>query len=171
MLHALQIALVLVFPVLVVTGGLRDLVSYIIPNWISLALVGAFFPAALALGIPLGEIGIHAAIGAGCLVLGMVMFALRWIGGGDAKLLAASALWMGWPALGPFGLYTGLAGGGLALTLLYLRSARVRPYVLVGPAWLTRLASPGEGTPYGVAIAIGALCAFPVSSLSAALGS
>lgn len=170
MLQLLQFALLLVFPILVVTGGLRDLVSFIIPNWISLTLVGAFFPAALALGVPAGEIGGHAALGAAGLVLGMGMFAAGWIGGGDAKLFAASTLWLGWPAVGPFAAFTGLAGGGLALALLALRSAWVRPYVIAAPAWFARLARPGEGTPYGVAIAVGALCAFPASTLPAAMG-
>jgi len=171
MIQSLQIALLLIFPVLVATGGLRDLVSYIIPNWISLALVGAFFPVALVLGVSMGDIGLHAAVGAGGLVLGMVMFALGWIGGGDAKLFAAAALWLGWPAGLAFAAFTGIAGGGLAVTLLALRSDWVRPYVLTGPAWFSRLARADEAVPYGVAIAIGALCAFPVSTLPGAIGS
>lgn len=170
MLQLLQTALLLVFPVLVVVGGLRDLSSYIIPNWISLALVAGFLPAALVLGAPVGEIGLHVGVGAAGLVIGMAMFALGWVGGGDAKLFAASALWLGWPAVASFLLYTGVAGGGLALALLALRSAWVRPYVLSGPAWFARLAEPKEGAPYGVAIAIGALCAFPASTLPMALG-
>jgi prepilin peptidase CpaA len=171
MLQTLQFALVLIFPVLVVTGGLRDLISFTIPNWVSLALAAAFFPAALAVGAAPSAIGVHAAVGAAGLVVGMGMFAAGWIGGGDAKLFAASALWLGWPAAAPFALYMGLAGGALALALLVLRSAWVNPFVMTGPAWFARLARPGEGTPYGVAIAIGAMCAFPVSTLPAALGS
>jgi prepilin peptidase CpaA len=171
MLQPIQYALVLVFPVLVVTGGLRDLVSYIIPNWISLALVAAFLPAAFAAGVGPGAIGLHAAVGAAGLVLGMGMFAAGWIGGGDAKLFAASLLWLGWPAAASFAIYLSLAGGGLALTLLILRSARMRPIMALAPPWAERLARPGEGTPYGVAIAIGALCAFPPSTLAVAIGS
>lgn len=44
----------------------------------------------------------------------------------------------------------------------------VRPYVLSGPAWVGRLATPGENVPYGVAIAVGALAAFPACALMAA---
>jgi prepilin peptidase CpaA len=170
MLQLLQIALLLVFPVLVVTGGLRDLSSYTIPNWISVALVAAFVPTAFALGTPLEGVGLHLAVGVAGLVIGMVMFALGWVGGGDAKLFAASALWLGWPATASFLFYTGLAGGGLALALLALRSNWVRPFVLAGPPWFTKLAEPGGGAPYGVAIAVGALCAYPASSLPMALG-
>ncbi len=56
---------------------------------------------------------------------------------------------------------TGIAGGALAIGLLSLRSPLLRGYVLNGPAWFTRLAEPDESVPYGVAIAVGALVAFP----------
>jgi prepilin peptidase CpaA len=42
--------------------------------------------------------------------------------------------------------------------------------VLSGPAWFTRLAEPKENVPYGVAIAVGALAAFPGSVLMQGLG-
>lgn len=171
MLQLLQFALILVFPILVVTGGLRDLISFIIPNWISLALLAAFFPAALATGLGPGAIGLHAAVGAAGLVVGMGMFAAGWVGGGDAKLFAASLLWLGWPATASFAIYLSLAGGGLALALLFLRSPAMRPLMALAPPWAERLGRPGEGTPYGVAIAIGALCAFPASTLAMAIGS
>ena len=58
--------------------------------------------------------------------------------------------------------------GALAMGLLGLRSMWVRPYVLNGPAWFGRLATPGENVPYGVAIAVGALAAFPATALMAA---
>jgi prepilin peptidase CpaA len=51
----------------------------------------------------------------------------------------------------------------LAVSLLALRSSYLRPYVVTGPAWFSRLAEPGENVPYGLAIAIGALAAFPGS--------
>jgi len=165
MFHALQTALLLIFPVLVIGAALRDATSYTIPNWISLALVAAFPVAALALGLPLAAIGVSLAVGAVALVLGMIMFALRWIGGGDAKLFAAAALWLG---LAPVGIYlavTGVAGGALAVGLLGLRSTHVRPWLPARPAWLARLVEPGENVPYGVAICIGALAAFPASAL------
>lgn len=162
---ALQAILLLAFPALVVVAALRDLTSYTIPNWISLALVAAFFPAALANGMDLPTLGFHAGLGVAALVAGMAMFALGWIGGGDAKLFAAAGLWLGWPAGGAYLAITGLAGGGLAVALLMLRRPQLRPLVLSGPSWFTRLAEPGENVPYGVAIAAGALAAFPQSHL------
>ena len=168
MIHAFQSLLLLIFPVLVIGGALRDLTSYTIPNWISLAVIGAFPVVALALGVPLNLIGLNVAVGAAALVAGMGMFALGWIGGGDAKLFAAAGLWLGWPAAMSYLAVTGLAGGALAVGLLGLRSAYVRPYMPVNPAWFARLAQPGENVPYGVAIALGALMAFPASPLALA---
>jgi prepilin peptidase CpaA len=163
MLHVLQAALTAVFPALVIVAALRDVTSYTIPNWISLALIGAFVPAALAMGLPLSTIGLHVGVGAAGLVAGMIMFALNWIGGGDAKLFAAAALWLGWPAAEAYAVFTALAGGAVAMGLLTLRSGYLRPYVVTGPAWFSRLAEPGENVPYGVAIAAGALGAFALS--------
>ena len=166
----LQSLPLLVFPVLVIVAALRDAVSYAIPNWISLALVAGFALAAPVLGLPLPAVGLHLAIGAAALAAGMGMFAVGWIGGGDAKLFAASALWLGWPALLTYLAVTGLAGGLLAVSLLGLRSPYLRPYLVRGPAWFSRLAEPGENVPYGVAIALGALAAFPAADLAARLG-
>jgi prepilin peptidase CpaA len=163
-------ALAVCFPALVLTAAARDAISFTIPNWISLALLALFPVAGLAAGVPLGALGLHAGIGAAALVAGMAMFALRWIGGGDAKLMAAVALWLGWPAITTFLLVAAMAGGALALALLSLRAPALRVVVLGGPRWVSRLAQPGEGVPYGVAIAVGALVAFPASPLAAALG-
>jgi prepilin peptidase CpaA len=165
-MQALQIPLLLIFPALAIVGALKDLTSYTIPNWISLALIAAFVPAALVSGAPLGQIGLCLAVGVGALVLGMGMFAAGWIGGGDGKLFAVCALWLGWPAALPFMLYTGLAGGALTFVILALRSAWLAPAVAGGPAWLRKLGTTGGDLPYGVAIAVGALAAFPHGALA-----
>ncbi len=154
------------FAVLVIVAALKDLSSFTIPNWISIALALGFVPAALIVGASLGAIGISFAVGAGVFVLAAGMFALGWIGGGDAKLMAAAALWVGLKGLAPFALYTGIAGGALALGLVALRSAWLRPLTEAGPAWTRRLATPGEAAPYGVAIAVGALAAFAAHPLA-----
>jgi len=170
MMHLLLTLPILIFPALVITAALRDVVSYTIPNWISAALVAAFPVAALAQGLPLQTMGINLGVGVAALILGMVMFAMRWIGGGDAKLFAAPALWLGWPAVPVYLGVTGIAGGAVAVGLLSLRSPLVAGYVVNSPAWLRRLAEPGENVPYGVAIAVGGLTAFPASALMQGLG-
>jgi len=154
-----------VFAALVILAAVKDLSSYTIPNWISVALALAFAPAAFLAHESLPDIGLSFAVGFGVLVLTVGMFALGWLGGGDAKLMPAAALWVGLKGLAAFVIYTGLAGGALALALLALRSAWLRPFADAGPSWTKRLATPGESAPYGVAIAVGALAAFAVHPL------
>jgi len=165
----LQAALLTLFPCLLIVAALRDLVSFTIPNWISAAMALAFLPAALAAGLAWDAIGLHALVGLICFIAAVAMFALRWIGGGDAKVLAAAGLWLGWPAAGVFLVVTGAAGGLLAMSLLAVRSDWVRAHVSGAPVWAMRLMEQGAPVPYGVAIACGALFAFPGSDLIGAL--
>lgn len=169
MIPLLAAGLALAFPLLLLCAAVKDAVSFTIPNWISLALLAVFPLAALASGAPLPVIGLHLAVGVVALLMGMVVFALRWAGGGDAKLFAAAALWLGWPAVLTFGVWMALAGGAMAFALLTLRSAPARPLMMLGPPWMVRLTEPGAGVPYGVAIAAGAIAAFPASPLAASL--
>jgi prepilin peptidase CpaA len=167
--HGLQLLLLAVFPALVIVGAIKDLTSFTIPNWISAALVIAYFPAALLVGADLGQIGLGAAIGFLMLVVGIGMFAARWIGGGDAKLMAAASLWLGWPAIIDFVLITALAGGALAVVLTTARKTPLQAAVLRGPDWMHKLVEKDGPAPYGVAICFGALAAFPASVLAARL--
>jgi prepilin peptidase CpaA len=157
-----------VFPALVIAGALYDATSFTIPNWISLALAGLFAPAALLLGVNLPVIGLSYLIGVIVLLAGMGMFAMNWIGGGDAKLLAAAVIWMGWPALLTFVLVTALAGGALAVLLTTARSSLLQAYAARSPSWVMKLMAPGGPAPYGIAIAIGGLVAFPSTPIVAA---
>jgi prepilin peptidase CpaA len=167
-MSSVQALLYCIFPALVIAAALRDLTSFTIPNWIPAALAIAFLPATLASGLGWEWFGLHLAVGLAGFVAGVTMFALGWIGGGDAKLFAAAALWLGWPAIAPFILVTAVAGGGLAVGLLAMRSSLVRAYTPSGaPAWTQRLMEQGGPATYGAAIAAGALFAFPDSSLIA----
>ncbi len=157
--------LLVAFSALLVIAALKDLTTMTIPNWVSGVLLVLFLPAAFAVGLPLEQIGWHGLIGLGMLALGVGMFALNWMGGGDAKLLSAAGLYFGWPGAMEFVLWTCMAGGALALVLLSARSY-VRPLVATGKAaWVDRLLEPKGDIPYGVAIAVGALAAFPESGL------
>ena len=160
-----QIALLGVFPALAIAAALKDLTSYTIPNGICIALALAFFRLAAADGMAVPTLGMHALVGVVALLIGMGLFALGWIGGGDAKLLAACCLWLGWPATQTFLFDTVLAGGVFAVILIALRSPVVRGHLPSVSGWFARLAAPGEPAPYGVAIAIGALLALPAADL------
>lgn len=164
---AIFFTLLVILPVLTIIAALNDLTTMKIPNWVSGLLIVGFFPAALALGLPLSVVGVSAGLAVAALVVGMGMFAMNWIGGGDAKLLAASMLWMGLSGALPFILYTALAGGGFCLLLMTARSHL--PFLAqTGPGWVMRLMQPQGDIPYGVAIAIGALLAYPSGPLMTA---
>ena len=162
--------LVVVFPAGAIAAALYDATSFTIPNRLTIAIAAAFFPVALILGLPLQTIGACAAVGVLALVAGIGMYAMKWCGGGDAKLLAGCALWLGVPAILPFLFATSVIGGLLALGLVMARKFMLGNLVAAGPAWLGRLLEPQEALPYGVAIALGALVAFPSSPILAALG-
>ena len=146
---------VVAFAVLLVAAAWGDIRNYRIPN----ALVGAFlvlFVLAFALGlIPRHEIAGHLGAGVGVLLLGMALFRFNWIGGGDAKFIAALALWAGWPEAIRLVIAMALAGGVVsALVVLQNRPGggkdKLRRRVPYGVAialagldfWLRKLAAP-----------------------------
>jgi len=156
-----------VMPALTIVAGLKDLTSMKIPNWISGLLVLAYFPAALAVG--LDPMTVAASVGLPELapVICAGMFALPWIGRRDRQLMAAACLWLGVTGSGMFLLWTGVMGGLFCLALLFARF-HSRPYLLGAPGWVVQLMEPRGDIPYGVAIAAGALMAYPGSPLLAA---
>lgn len=158
-----QIILLGGFPLLLIFAALVDATRYLIPNWISLALIVTFTLSAWIFRIPMSDVALAVGMSFAALIVGMGLFAAGWLGGGDVKLLAACALWMGAKAGVHFVLYTTLAGGLFGLLLLAMRSLWLQPWVGTGPAWWVRLVKPGSSVPYGVAIALGALAAFPES--------
>ena len=158
------IILLAVPPVVAVMAAVRDLTTMTIPNWMSLVLAALFLPAALVAGLAWLSILTHLGIGAAALAVGIGLFALRVLGGGDAKIMAALILWLGPAAVLPFLLWTAIAGGALALILLTARS-RLPALAGIGPAWVGRLMEPKGDIPYGVAICLGALKAWPISGL------
>ena len=140
---------------LLLTAAYTDLSSFKIPNWISLALLAAFIPAALFSGLGIVQIGAHLLVGFVALIIGAALFFLRVWGGGDAKLIAAVSVWIG--AAGVSQLILGIAmfGGLLAIFLIIGRRMRIQS----STQWVANLFSPKKGAPYGVAIALGGLWA------------
>jgi prepilin peptidase CpaA len=163
-MHLAAVFALSAFPALMIAAALSDLATMTIPNRISIALVVAFVPAALLSGAPAATLGLCLGVGLAGLVIGAVMFALGWIGGGDAKVMAAAGLWLGLSGAPSFLMWTTVAGGLFGLSVLLARSW-AQPWAGAGPAWLGRLLEPRGDIPYGVAIAVGALAAFPQSAL------
>ncbi len=165
-----DILLLTVFPAAMAFAAATDLVTFTVPNRISIALLGGFLLLAAMIGLGWNNIGLHVAAGAGALVLGFVLFACGWIGGGDAKLFAATALWLGPAALPNYALIASVLGGGLTLALIYWRGLPFLPATLNAQSWALRLHDTKQGVPYGIALAAAGLLIYPNSPFMAALG-
>jgi prepilin peptidase CpaA len=156
----LQHALLLTFPAIMAFAGSIDLLTMTIPNRVSLALVAIFPLAAGLIGLDWAALASHLGAGALMLVIGIAMFARGWLGGGDAKLLAAAALWLGFEHLAGYLLLAAIAGGALALLILSYRNV-APPAWMLGQAWAMRLHDKKVGIPYGIALAAAALWIYP----------
>ncbi|WP_050422175.1 A24 family peptidase [Bradyrhizobium tropiciagri] len=156
----LDIARLMLFPALMAFAAASDLLTMTIPNRISLALVAGFFVLAPLTGMGVQDILSHAGAGALVLVVAFGMFAMGWVGGGDAKVAAAASLWFGFEHLLPYLVFASLFGGALTVLLLQLRQWPL-PYPLASQAWLSRLHDKQTGIPYGIALALGALLIYP----------
>lgn len=149
-------------PLLMMIAGIGDFLSYRIPNWLNGIIALSFVPMAVATGMPLDMAAIHIATGAVVLALGFGIFALGLVGGGDAKMMAAAAIWFGWPAVLQFLVFTVIAGGVLAV-ILALRAAVQVNHDIRGHTWMERWKVAKPDIPYGIAFAAGAILAFPQS--------
>jgi len=150
----------LLFPAAMAFAAAMDMLTMTIPNRISLLLVGAFFLAAYFAGLSQQQLLSHLGTGALVFVICFILFAMGVFGGGDAKLLAASSLWIGFDQLLPYVMGVSIAGALLSIIFLFARN-----YVPEGsvsaPRWVLRLQARESGMPYGLAIAAAALWVYP----------
>ncbi len=161
-----EILLLFALPVLLAAAAGWDLASFTIPNILNLALLAMFAAFVAATGLPVSTIGLHLLAGLAGLAIGFTLFALGYIGGGDAKLFAVLALWLGFHDLLPYALLASLCGGALTLALLGLRRWPL-PAFLARRDWILRLHDEKAGIPYGVALAAGAFFLLPHSEIFA----
>ena len=150
------------FPATMAFAAASDLLTMTIANRISLVLVAGFAVVAV-----LGRLGgilvlLHVAAGATVLAIAFFCFARHWIGGGDGKLAAATALWFGFGHLFDYLIFASMLGGALTLLIMLFRTVPL-PTVLAGAAWAKRLHRHDAGIPYGIALAASALIVYPQS--------
>lgn len=162
-----QIAL-LFFPLCMAFAAVSDLTTMRISNRLVLLVTGGFLVAALLANLSLQDFAIHIATGFGVLLLAFGFFAMGWIGGGDAKLAAATALWMGVPWVLPYVVYGGIFGGVLTIALLGLRRFPL-PVQLASIGWIGKLHHHDTGIPYGIALAIAAMLVYTRTDIFVAL--
>jgi prepilin peptidase CpaA len=160
----IEAALLVIFPLCMAMAAFSDMLTMTIPNRVSVILLASFILVAPLAGMGLEALALH--IAAGLLVLAVVfaLFALNVMGGGDAKLLAAGAVWFGLnDSLMMFMIYVAFMGGILTLLLLALR-ARSDSIIGFGIPVPEPLLYEKK-IPYGIAIGIGGFLAYPTSPL------
>ena len=161
--------LIFLFPAAMAFAAATDLFTMTVPNRIAILLVAGFFVAAPLAGLALGDIGLHVLAGAAALLVAFGCFAMGWIGGGDAKLFAATVLWVGPELILAYSLTTALIGGALTLAIIFWRGMPL-PVSFAGQTWIMRLHDAKAGVPYGIALAAAGLLAYPDTAFMAAVG-
>lgn len=151
-----DLLILVLFPTLVIAAAIGDVFTLRIPNWLNAATALSVVPMAVLAGMPLDVVQWHLLAGVVMLLFGFGLFARGYIGGGDAKLMAAAGLWVGWSALLPFVLVTTLAGGALAIIYKLWQLVRTE-HVVRDFAWLRKAIRADLQLPYGIAIAVGAM--------------
>lgn len=160
----IEILVLGVLPALVVAAALYDLTSYTIPNFLQMMLIASFAVFAIAAGLSPSTIGLHLLAALIGFAIGLTLFALGYIGGGDAKLFVVLLLWLGLRDLAAFTLVTAILGGGVTLAILVLRRFPL-PGLLLRQSWILQLHDPKGGIPYGVALAAGLFALLPHSDI------
>lgn len=157
-------AILVIFPLCLAVSAFSDMLTMTIPNRVSLLLLISFPVIAVFSGMPWNEVFLHFAAGLAVFVVVFALFALNVMGGGDAKLLATSAIWFGFhTSLMEYLIYVGLLGGLLTISILSLRS-HVNSILGMGLPIPTPLLL-AKKVPYGIAIGLAGILAFPSSPL------
>ena len=154
----------LLFPAAMALAASSDLLTMRISNKLVLFLVASFCVLAIAINLPLQQFAMHVTCALVVLAAGFAFFALRWVGGGDAKLAAATTLWLGFGLTLPYLIYAALLGGALTLAILALRRMPLTPF-LARYRWLERLHDSKTGVPYGIALAVAGLLTYSNSAI------
>lgn len=157
----------LIFAVPLLLACYTDFDRMKIPNWVSLAMAAGFFLTLPLTWAGLPTFGEHLTIGAIFFCAGFAMFAFGWLGGGDAKLMAAIALWLDWGSVANFIIYTTLVGAALGIALILSR--KFMPMFLQSNALVTKLHQGGKDMPYAFALAAGGFAIWPSTAIFAGL--
>jgi prepilin peptidase CpaA len=157
-------AVLVIFPLCMAMAATNDFLSMTIPNRLSVILVVSFLLIAPFSGLSVADLGWHLLTGLVVFVAGFALFALRIMGGGDAKILAASAIWYGWTASTvTYFAYVGLFGGLLSVVVLMLRANA--NFIIVSGLPVPATMMQANKVPYGIAIGAAAFATFPQSPM------
>jgi prepilin peptidase CpaA len=159
-----------IFPAAMCFAASSDLFTMKISNRVSVALLLGFVGLAFASGMKVDTVLWHLGCGLSVLAVTFALFAFGWIGGGDAKLAAATGVWLGFGHVVDYGIVSALLGGGLTLAIVYLRSMEMPPQ-LASMDWFARVHDKRSGVPYGIALAAAGLFIYPETALFSVVAS
>ncbi len=160
----IEAAIFVILPLCLAVAAFSDLFTMTIPNRVSVILFGAFLLVAPLAGLGATMIGMHLLASLIVFSACFTLFALNVMGGGDAKLLTASAVWFGLnSSLMTFVLYVSIVGG--LLTLLILMMRKQENAILASGLPVPSLLFTAKKIPYGIAIGLGGFLAYPSSPL------
>jgi prepilin peptidase CpaA len=161
----LEALILVVFPFCMLFAAVSDLLSMTIANRVAIILVATFAAIAPLTGMDWASYGWHFAAAGTVLAFTFLMFAIGGMGGGDAKLMAATSLWMGFNLnLIAYFVASAFIGGLLTLLILSYRKSPLAD-LTGGNIFLRHFADPTVGVPYGIALGIAGLVTYPDSPL------
>lgn len=161
----LAASIFVIFPFCMLYAAVSDILSMTIANRVSIVLIAAFAIIAPMTGMDWATYGWHFAAGGLVLAVTFAMFAIGGMGGGDAKLLAASAVWMGFNiTLLQYLVLGAMLGGALTLLIILFRNSPMAVYS-ANNMFLRHFADQKAGIPYGVALGVAGLLIYPQTEL------
>jgi prepilin peptidase CpaA len=159
-----QLILAFILPCLLAYACFSDLFTMKLTNRLCVAMIGLFLVFAALNGFGFSQLVPHFAAFAIVLTFSFGMFAMGWIGGGDAKFVACAALWIGLGQLVEYLAFAGALGGVLTFALITWRKMPL-PAGLMTQTWISRLHERDGGVPYGAALGPAALLVLPATSI------
>nr|WP_316651435.1 prepilin peptidase [uncultured Gellertiella sp.] len=157
-----------IFPFCLAMAAFNDLFTMTIPNRIPVIILAAFVLTIPFTGMGFADVAGHVGASLVTLALCLALFSCNQMGGGDAKLLTACAIWFGFNmSLLEFAVYVSFLGGLLTVLIVILRS-QAQAIMAMG-IHLPGSLLVAKKIPYGIAIAAAGFMAFPSSPMMVGL--
>lgn len=152
---------IVVFCGFLIAAMIGDIRKFRITNALNFSFAGSFFIFALLLGMEWKLILGHVTIGAIAFGVCFALFLLNLIGGGDVKLVGATALWLGGPPMYNYIMFSAILGGLVGIILIIARFAAKKFGLPKKPKWLRGILRRKAHMPYGIALGLGGMIALP----------
>lgn len=153
-----------VYCVFLIIAAVGDVKSFTITNKLNILFFLSFLIFAPFLGLGFAEIGQHFLVALAAFLICFVLFTIGVFGGGDVKLVGATAFWLGSAPMMSYVFYTAIAGGFLAIIILTSRLLAKKYGLPRSPKWLRQMLRGHSAIPYGVALCIGGMVALSQAS-------